>query len=112
MYRQTKRELRQLPFTLGKLVGGAMVVVGVTSLVLIWTRKSDLLLREVAPYFLSALTGIMLFLLCSRVLARRMQENTAHSTSSRDSLRMNIVAWSLLLLLVAVFLLVVFFGMR
>ncbi|MDD2319125.1 MAG: hypothetical protein PHO83_03635 [Geobacteraceae bacterium] len=112
IFRQTKREIRQLPFMLGKLVGGVLVIVGVTALVLIGSRRSNLLLWDLAPYFFAALIGIMLFLFCSRALARCLKENSAHTVSTRDSLRMNIVAWSLLLLLVVVFLLGVFLGMR
>jgi len=36
---QTKSEIKQLPFMLGKLLGGVMVVVGVTGLVLILDRE-------------------------------------------------------------------------
>ena len=106
---QAKSEIKQLPFMLGKLLGGIMLVVGVAGLVLIWTGKSGPLLSSLVPYFFSALLGVLLFQLCSRTMARRMKESSLQTVSTRDVLRVNIVAWSLLLLLVVVFLLITYF---
>lgn len=106
---QAKSEIKQLPFMLGKLVGGIMLVVGVAGLVLIWTGKSGPLLSSLVPYFFSAVLGILLFQFCSRTVARRMKESPLQTVPARDMLRVNIVAWSLLLLLVIVFLLITYF---
>jgi len=103
---QTKSEIKQLPFMLGKLLGGVMVVVGVTGLVLIWTGKSGPLLSSLVPYFISALLGILLFLLSSRAMSRRKKESSPQTMPARKPLRENVVAWSLLLLLVIAFLLI------
>jgi hypothetical protein len=106
---QAKSEIKQLPFMLGKLVGGIMVVVGVAGLVLIWTGKSGPLLSSLVPYFFSALLGFLLFQLCSRTLARRVKKSPLQTVPARDVLQVNIVAWSLLLLLVIIFLLITYF---
>jgi len=106
---QTKSEIKQLPFMLGKLVGGIMVVVGVAGLVLIWTGKSGPLLSSLVPYFFSTLLGFLLFQLCSRTLARRVKKSPLQTVPARDVLQVNIVAWSLLLLLVLIFLLITYF---
>jgi hypothetical protein len=109
---QAKSEIKQLPFMLGKLLGGILLVVGVAGLVLIWTGKSGPLLSSLAPYFYSALLGFLLFYLCSRTMARRMKESSLQTVPARDVPRVSIVAWSLLLLLVIVFLLATYFVTR
>lgn len=107
--KQAKSEIKQLPFMLGKLVGGILVVIGVAGLVLIWTGNSGPLLSSLVPYLFSALLGILLFQLCSRTMARRLEESPRQAVPTREMLRVNIVAWSLLLLLVIVFLLITYF---
>ena len=109
---QTRSEVRQLPFMLGKVFGGILAVVGVAGLVLIWTGKSGPLLTSLAPYFISVLLGFLLFLLCSRAMARGKTENSLQAMPVRNQLRVNIIAWSLLLLLVMVFLLITYFVTR
>ena len=106
---QAKSEIKQLPLMLGKLLGGILLVVGFAGLVLLWTGKSGPLLSSQVPYFFSALLGFLLFYLCSRTMARRMKESSLKTVPARDVLRVNIVTWSLLLLLVIVFLLITYF---
>ena len=108
---QTRSEVRQLPFMLGKVLGGILAVVGVAGLVLIWTGKSGPLLTSLAPYFISALLGILLFLFSSWAMARYVK-SSLQTVPARNVLRMSIVAWSLLLLLVTVFLLITYFVTR
>lgn len=96
---------------LGKVLGGILVVVGVAGLILIWTGKSGPLLASLEPYFLSALLGILLFLASSRAMARNMKDSL-QTVPTRNALRVSSVAWSLLLLLVIVFLLITYFVTR
>lgn len=108
---QAKSEFRHLPLMLCKLVGGILVVVGAAGLVLIWTGKSGPLLSSQGPFFFSALLGIVLFLLSSRAMARSVKISL-QTVSPRNDQRVSIIAWSLLLLLVMVFLLITFFVSR
>ncbi|MDD2335491.1 MAG: hypothetical protein PHD01_02825 [Geobacteraceae bacterium] len=108
---QTKSEIRHLPLMLCKLVGGILVVVGAAGLVLIWTGRSGPLLSSQGPYFFSALLGIVLFLRSSRAMARS-KKSSLQNVSPRNEQRVSIVAWSLLLLLVMVFLLITYFVTR
>jgi hypothetical protein len=108
---QAKSEIRQLPYMLGKLVGGILAVVGVTGLVLIWTGKSGPLLSSQLPYFFSAFLGLALFLFSSMVMARSMK-SSLQTVTARNEQRVSIIAWSLLLLLLMVFLLITYFVTR
>lgn len=109
---QTKAELRLLPFMLGKLVGGVMAVIGVAGLVIIETRKPEPLMSELLPCIGTAISGSIIFLLCSRMITRRQRAAATPVVSSRAVMRMDVIAWSLLLLLVSIVLLVTFLVTR
>ncbi|MHC1697793.1 MAG: hypothetical protein AB9919_07000 [Geobacteraceae bacterium] len=101
---RTKSEIKRLPWMLGKLAGGILAVIGVAGLVLIWTGKSGSLLSSQLPYIISAVLGFVLFLLCSRAMARSKTGSSPPVMPVRNQLRANLIAWSLLLLFVLVFL--------
>jgi len=101
---RTKSEIKLLPWMLGKLAGGILAVVGVAGLILIWTGKSGSLLSSLVPYVFSAVLGFLLFMLCSRALARSKTGRSHPVRAVPKQLRTNIITWSLLLLLVLVFL--------
>ncbi|MRR05447.1 MAG: hypothetical protein EG828_00655 [Deltaproteobacteria bacterium] len=109
---QTKSELRLLPFMLGKLVGGGMTVIGVAGLVIIGTRKPESLISELLLCIAAAISGSIVFLLCSRMMARRQRTAASPAISSRAVMRMDVIAWSLLLLLVSIALLITFIVTR
>lgn len=106
---QARSEIRRLPCMLGKLVGAILSVIGVAGLVLIWTGKSGPLLSSLVPYLVSVLLGFFLFLFCARLLARSEKGRSRQTTPVRIQVRANVIVWSLLLLLAAVFLLVTYF---
>jgi hypothetical protein len=109
---RTKSEIKQLPWMLGKLVGGSLAVFGVAGLVLIWTGKTGSLLSSQVPYFFSAVLGFLLFLLCFRAMSRSRTESFLPVMPVRNQVRANIIAWSLLLLFVLVFLVITYFVTR
>ncbi|RQW83120.1 MAG: hypothetical protein EHM79_16985 [Geobacter sp.] len=109
---RTKSEIKQLPWMLGKLAGGILAVVGVAGLVLIWTGKSGSLLSSLVPYVFSAVLGFLLFLLCSRAMARSKIGSPFPALPVRNQLRANSIAWSLLLLFALVFLVITYFVTR
>jgi hypothetical protein len=109
---QIKSEFKQLPWMLGKLLGGILAVVGVAGLVLIWTGKSGFLLSSPLPYFSAELLGLLLFLCCSKAMAQGKKGSSPQGMPARTQLRMCIVVWSLLLLFAMAFLLVTYFATR
>lgn len=112
MFKQAKSEIKQLPWILGKLVGGIMAVVGFAGLVLIWTGRSGPLLSSLLPYVCSALLGFMLFLISAGAMARSKKNCSVVTEPVLTWGRQSLVAWSLLLLLVLVFLLITYFVTR
>ena len=103
--RQFKSELTQLPCMLGKLLGGILAVVGFTAAVVLITRKAGQSLADILPYALLGGSGIIIFVLSSRLLAARLSENPAETLIPDDRTRTSMLSWAILLLLVAVSLL-------
>jgi len=109
---RTKSEIKQLPWMLGKLAGGILAVIGVAGMVLIWTGKSGPLLSSLVPYVFSTVLGFLLFLLCSRAMARSKAGSSLAVMPVHNQVRANILAWSLLLLFVLVFLVITYLVTR
>lgn len=107
MTHRTRAELRQLPAMLGKLAGGIAAVIGFTTAVWTATRDSGATSGGVLPPFLLGGAGVAVFLLAHRRLARRTAV-AAEETRPADQIRMNVLAWALLLLFAGVFLAVSF----
>lgn len=97
---------------LGKLAGGILAVIGVAGLVLIWTGKSGPLLSSLVPYVFSAVLGFLLFLLCSRAMTRSRAGSSHPVMPVHNQVRTNILAWSLLLVFVLVFLVITYLVTR
>lgn len=109
---QARSEIRRLPCMLGKLFGAILAVIGVAGLVLIWTGKSGPLLSSLVPYLVSVFLGFFLFLFCARLMARGEKGRSLINIPARNQVRANVVVWSFLLILAAVFLLVTYFVTR
>jgi len=105
---QTKNELKQLPLMLGKLIGGLLAVGGLGATVWINTHGADPPLNTSWFSLLIGTGGIVIFVLS----ARRMIVRSSTALTPVENKRMNLVAWLLLLLLTALFLLGVMFFLR
>ncbi len=103
MTRWIRTELKQLPSMLGKLTGGLAAVIGFTTAVWNATRGSGAATGGVLPPLLLGGAGVALFLLAQRRLAGRTAV-VAAETQPADKIRMNVLAWALLLLSAGVFL--------
>ena len=101
---QAKSELRQLPYMLGKLLGGLMAVTGFTAAVVIVTRKAGQPLAGILPYAILGSLGIIVFVLSSRMMAKRFSEYTTEALTRGDRTRTSVLSWVILTLLAAIFL--------
>ena len=102
--RQTTAELRKLPMTLGKLLGGVTAVIAFTAAVVIMTRKPGLTLQDILPSLLFGCAGIAIFVLSARVMPRRSSTPGEDATGPANRTAMNVLPWVLLLLFAAIFL--------
>ena len=101
-------EIRQLPFTLAKLAGAFMAVIGIPGMIIILTRKSNPAFSDLVPYFLLGVAGIVLFVISSRILSKRTKENRDPASPPKVRKQMSILSWSILLALMAIFLLITY----
>jgi hypothetical protein len=106
--RQTKSEFRQLPFMLGKLLGGIMTALGFTIAVVIMTRKYNVSVENILPPLLVASTGIAIFLLSGRRLTKRLAIDSQETLSVKKN-RISILSWLLLIIFAGIFLIWVYF---
>lgn len=104
MANQAKSELRQLPYMLGKLLGGLMAVTGFTAAVVIVTRKAGQSPAGILPFAILGCLGIIVFVLSSRMLAKRLSEYAAETLTRGDRTRTSVLSWVILSLLAGVFL--------
>ncbi len=96
----TRSELRQLPFTLGKLVGGILSVIGFGGLVYMLTRPPKPAV-SVLLFAVAGILGVALFAFCSKAMSGEKARGAAvlKKTSS-------ILPWAILLILAAVFIVI------
>ncbi len=105
---QTKQEIKQLPFTLGKLLGGALSVIGFPGMIAIMARNPNPSASDVLPFTLLGISGIAIFLLSSRLQAKRVKEFETQASSPKDKIKTSIMSWLVLVALAAIFLLISF----
>ena len=104
MTSQAKSELKQLPFMLGKLLGGVTAVVGFTLAVVISGRKTASAFVDILPALFVGVTGIVMFVFVSRKLVKRLSGKNMETFTPDDRMRTSMVSWGILLLLVVVLL--------
>lgn len=105
MTSQAKFELKQLPYMLGKLLGGVTAIVGFTLAVLTSTKDTDSSFVDILPSLFLGVAGIVIFIFISRKLVKRLSENKIETFTPDESTHTSMLSWGILLLLVLVFLL-------
>jgi zinc transporter ZupT len=101
---QIRSEIKQLPFMIGKALGGIMAVIGFTAAVVIITRRAAPAFADILPSALFGCLGILVFVFSSRLLTRRLAENPAEHPVPENRSRASMLSWAILLLLAAIFL--------
>jgi hypothetical protein len=99
---QFATELRQVPCMLGKLLGSLLAVGGFAGAVLVLTRKSGPSAGDVLWPVLLGISGIAVFVLASRRMARRVASAPTEPVRVTDRARTSLLSWALLLGLVAI----------
>lgn len=106
--KQIKSEIKQLPFMLGKLTGGAMAVIGFPGMIIVITRKSNPSFLNILPYLALGIFGVFIFLLSSRLFEKRMNESNEFVPGKKEKINMSIISWGIFLALIAIFILITF----
>lgn len=90
---------------IGKVMGGMMAVIGFTAAVVIITRRAAPSFADILPFALLGCLGVFVFVLSSRLQARRLAGNAAEIPDPGDRTRTSMLSWAILLLLAGCFLL-------
>jgi hypothetical protein len=106
--KQIKSEIKHLPFTLSKLTGGTMAVIGFPGVIIIITRKSNPSYLDIMPYFILGIIGVSVFLLSSRLFEKRMNENTDFVPTTKKKKHISIISWMIFLIFIASCILITF----
>jgi len=89
--KQIKSEIKRLPFTLSKLIGGIMAVIGFPGVIIISNRKANPSYSDIMPYFILGIIGVAVFLLSSRLFEKRMNENTDFVPTTKEKKHISLI---------------------
>lgn len=102
MKKYFKLQIKQLPFMLGKTVGAIMAAIGFPAAIFILARRPNKT-SEILTYFLVGILGIIIFIVCDKLLKRISSNNNAEQFSKENKL-----AWMIFAALAAIFILVTY----
>lgn len=101
-----RTETRQLPFMLGKLVGGILAVIGFGGLVYISTRPPKPAALSILLYAAAGAAGIALFIVSSRIMSSRSGKDAGDGPARRTTAS-KALPWVILLVLALLFIVIV-----
>jgi len=96
-----KHEIKLLPFTLGKLLGAVMAVIGIPAAIWIATSNPGIPWQEVVPYALQGISGILIFYLSSVLARHRLRALPPPVRNHAERKRVSILAWNIFFGLIA-----------
>lgn len=103
------QEIKQIPFTLGKLLGALMAVIGIPAVIWIATRNPRASWQDVAPYALQGIFGILIFYVSSILARHRLRALPPPIQNQKDKNRVSIVVWKIFFGLISLAFLAIYF---
>lgn len=98
-----RSEARQLPLTLGKLVGAVLAVIGFGGLVYISTRPPKPAAFLIVSYAVAGIIGIAVFAVCSRIMSSRFGANSRDQAGKKGPSGLRALPWVILVVLAVIF---------
>ncbi len=108
MKEQTRSELKRLPYTIGKVIGGLLAVIGFGAAVYVYTHRAASSFNDVSPFLAAGIAGLIIFLVCSWSLSKKARDNEGSEPAGKEKKRANALSWTILLILTAAFIAFVF----
>lgn len=99
--KQFRSDLRRLPLTLGKLCGAILAVIGFPWAIDVATTRTGPEWGQLAPGLALGSAGIFLFVLCSRLAARRLDPAAEPALTGVEKKRISMLSWLILCSLIA-----------
>ena len=110
--KQTASEIRLLPYTLGKLAGGAMAVIGFPGMLFRINKKPEIEMGDILPFLICGILGIGIFVYFSRLLAKRLEKAPEPVPTAKERVKTSILAWLGFALFIGIFLSITFMMAR
>ena len=101
--KHVKAEIKLLPYTLGKLAGGAMAVIGFPAALFSINKNPDPSFLDILPFIVLGFSGIIVFLYFSRLLANRMDAKKEPDPTKPEKKKISIVAWIIFAIFIGLF---------
>jgi len=98
---QLKSDLKQLPLTLGKLIGAVLAVIGLPWAINVATRRPDPAFADLGPWLALGIAGIVVFVCCSRLAEKRREKRAEPALAAGEKTRVSLLSWILLLSVIA-----------
>ena len=105
---QIKAELKDLPFTLAKVIGGIMAVIGFTGVIIILTRKLNATYLDIIIYSILGIIGVSVFSLSSILFEKRRKKFTDFTLTAKEKRNISIISWLILVFFIGRFILITF----
>jgi len=101
-------EMKHLPFTLSKLIGGIMAIIGFPGVIIIITRKSNPSYLDIMPYSILGIIGVSIFSLSSILFRKRTNKNGDFAPTTKEKTHISIISWLIFLIFIAICILITF----
>ena len=99
--KQIISDIKHLPFTLSKLIGAIMAIIGFPGVIIIITRKSNPSYLDIMPYFISGVIGVSIFLISSILFRKRINKNNDFTPTQKEKTHISIISWLIFLVFMA-----------
>ena len=99
---QFNAELKLLPFTLIKFIGGALSVIGFmgASFFLLNDKIQSPSLLLLFSFFVAAIAGVVIFIISSKMLTKRLDENPDLALNAKNKTSTSIIAWLIFFIII------------
>ena len=99
--KQIISDIKHLPFTLSKLIGAIMAIIGFTGVIIITTRKSNPSYSDIIPYLLLGVIGVSIFLLSPILFRKRINKSNDFTPTKKEKTHISIISWLIFLIFMA-----------
>ena len=105
--KQIKSEIKQLPYTFGKLAGGILAVIGFPGMVIV-SRGPNTKVADTLPYLLLGITGICIFWISSKLLDKPQNASAHLPLTPKEKRQTSMLSWVLFLIFIAILISITF----
>lgn len=96
-----KYDLKHLPYTISKLIGAIIAVIGFSGAIVIVTRTANPSFKNIIPFLIPGAIGLLVFLLVSRLFKKRADEDSDFMPKKTEMGNISVISWLTFLIFIA-----------